>query len=592
MCGIAGIVSRGRPAPPRSLEAMLHAMRHRGPDGSGTFHHRDVSLGHCRLAVLDPTPTGAQPMSDSTGRYVCTFNGAIYNFRELRRTLEQQGIRFRSTGDTEVLVEAYAAWGAAALDRLNGMFAFGIYDRTSGELFCARDRLGVKPFVYTSTADVFAFASEHKALIEAGLAGRTMSADGVYEFIAQGHVRAGNSLFEDIRALPPGWALRVGTDRRERLWQWWRLGDGPARDTSAADHAEFIRDLLVDATRIRLRSDVPLGTHLSGGLDSSAVTAAAAVGGGRDIATFTGAFDGHARADERVWSRLVAAETGFRAIEVELDVEALAEVFLRVMWHMDEPTAGPGVLPAQLVYDATKRAGVKVVLSGHGGDELFGGYLRHRGVYFRQVARRSGTPAQRAGAAIELAKLATEARGRLVRSQTVHDSDLCPDLLDRVDPEVRRRARAGPGSFRSAAELMRWDLEHYLPGLLHAEDRVSMAASIESRAPLLDYRIVEAANSIPERSHFRRCTSKPVLRDAVAPWLPRRVAERRDKRGFPTPLDRWSSRPRMTGLVRELTHRRGGDQVFDQAFLRRPEAMSAGQLWTVMTMQAWLAGDS
>lgn len=595
MCGIAGIVVRGKPLQKPPVDRMLHAMRHRGPDGSGTFHDDAVTLGHCRLAILDPSPTGAQPMSDSSGRYVCVFNGAIYNFIEVRRTLEQRGVRFRSSGDTEVLVEAYAAWGAPALDRLNGMFAFAIYDQLSHELFCARDRLGVKPFVYTSTTEFFAFASEHKALIEAGLASRKMSANGVYEFIAQGYVEAGASLFDEIRSLPPGHALRIGPDGRERIWQWWHPDrNGADGDTETVD-VESIRELLADATRLRLRSDVPIGTHLSGGLDSSAVTAAAGLGGAAGLTTFTGAFSGENSADERKWSRMVAADNGFRTVEVDMDVDALADVFLRVMWHLDEPVVGPGVLPQQLVYDASQRDGVKVILSGHGGDELFGGYLRHRGVYFRQVVRQDGPPGGRAAAAVELVKLAAEARSRLVRPRTVRDRDLNPDLVHAVDPEVRLRARRGHGSFSSAAELMRWDLTHYLPGLLHAEDRISMASSIEGRAPLLDYRVVEAATRIPEDRHFRRCTSKPVLRDAVAPWLPPRVAERRDKRGFPTPLHRWRSHGRMKNLVNELTHTSGSfgrDSVFSHEYLSRPEALSPGQLWTVMTVQAWLMGGS
>jgi asparagine synthase (glutamine-hydrolysing) len=533
-------------------------------------------------------------MSDSSSRYVCTFNGAIYNYQELRCLLEQKGINFRSTGDTEVLVEAYSAWGPSALDRLNGMFAFAIYDRSTHELFCARDRLGVKPFAYVSNPRVFAFASEHKALICARLADRRVSPTGMYEFIAQGYVSAGGSLYEDIRTLPPGHALRIDTERRVRTWQWWRPSEGQSGDIAANDEAELVRSVLADATRLRLRSDVPLGTHLSGGLDSSAVTVAAARGGAEELVTFTGAFAGEPRSDERPWSRMVISETGFRRVEVELDLDALADVFRRVIWHLDEPVVGPGVLPQQLVYDATAQNGVKVILSGHGGDELFGGYLRHRGVYFRDRARHDTSLGQRALAAVELARLAVEARKRLSKAQTVRDADLVPDFLDSVDPEVRARARRGHGGFRSAAELMRWDLQHYLPGLLHAEDRISMAASIESRAPLLDYRLVDLATSLPERSHFRRSTSKPVLRDAVAPWLPKAVADRRDKMGFPTPLERWHKLPRMRGLVQQLVHpsaRRNGDSdksVFTSEFLSRPEALSPGQLWTALSVQAWL----
>jgi asparagine synthase (glutamine-hydrolysing) len=590
MCGIAGIVTRRQPHGEETVHRMLAAMKHRGPDGSGTFRDDEVILGHCRLAILDPSPAGAQPMFDSSGRYVCVFNGAIYNFVELRRELERDGRRFRSRCDTEVLVEAYAAWGHGILDRLNGMFAFAVYDCTTRELFCARDRLGVKPFVYVSSADGFAFASEHKALIAAGVASSSVSPNGIYEFIAQGHVSAGGSLFHDIRALPPGHAVLIGADRRERTWQWWQPGGETDIHLSAAEEAELVGNLVADATRLRLRSDVPLGTHLSGGLDSSAVTAAAARAGAEDLVTYTGAFVDDPAADERRWSRMVAEDNGFRRVEVGLDVDALADVFRRVVWHLDEPVVGPGVLPQQLVYDASAREGVKVILTGHGGDELFGGYLRHRGVYFRHMVTHATAPKQRAGAALELFRLAVEGRKRLRGQQIVRDADLDPAFLDSVDRDVRDSARRGFGGFTSAAELMRWDLQHYLPGLLHAEDRISMASSIESRAPLLDYRLADLATRLPEHSHFRCGTSKPVLRDAVGSWLPRPVAERRDKRGFPTPLERWQRQPRMRELVHDLVrHRSRGssDSVFSADYLSRPEAMTAGQLWTVMLMQAW-----
>jgi len=462
-------------------------------------------------------------------------------------------------------------------------------------LFCARDRLGVKPFVYVSDGRAFAFASEHKALVTAGLATRRVSPTGIYQFVSQGHVTAGGSLFEDIRALPPGHALLIGDDRRETVWEWWRPGSESAAPGTAVEASEGVRELLADATRLRLRSDVRVGTHLSGGLDSSAVAVAAVRAGAGDLVTFTGAFVEPPGADERQWSRMVADRDGLRRVEIELEIDALADVFRRVVWHLDEPVAGPGVLPQQLVYDASARDGVKVILSGHGGDELFGGYLRHRGVYFRQLARqRSHSPRARAVAALELGRLAAEGGTRLARPHRVRDIDLDPGFLASVDPEVRAAAGRGFGRFESAAQLMRWDLQHYLPGLLHAEDRMSMASSIESRSPLLDHRLVDFAGRLPVDSHFRRGTSKPVLRDAVAPWLPGPVAERRDKRGFPTPLERWPRQPRMRRLVTDLVRppdrcrRNTATAVFGTEFLSRPEAMSPRQLWTVLLLQAWL----
>jgi asparagine synthase (glutamine-hydrolysing) len=277
MCGIAGIYDRQGDNDAGAVSRMLDVQAHRGPDGCGTWVDPGIVLGHRRLAFLDLSHEGAQPMTYAEDRYVITYNGEVYNFVELRATLERLGHSFRSTSDTEVLLAAYAEWGVDCLSRLNGMFAFGIWDRRERTLFVARDRLGVKPLTYTWDGRRLGFASETKALHAAGLAPGGMDPDAVYEYLARGYTSSGRSFHADVHVLEPGHALLLGDDRPLQLWQWWN----PERSEDAAfgdrrAWADAIAEVLDDAVRIRLRADVPVGAHLSGGLDSSAIVAAAA----------------------------------------------------------------------------------------------------------------------------------------------------------------------------------------------------------------------------------------------------------------------------------------------------------------------------
>ncbi len=607
MCGIAGIFDRNGEHDASAVSRMLDVQAHRGPDGSGVWVDPGIVLGHRRLAFLDLSPEGAQPMQYAEDRYVVTYNGEIYNFVELRATLERLGHEFRSSSDTEVLLAAYAEWGPDCLARLNGMFAFAIWDRRERTLFAARDRLGVKPFVYAWDGRRFAFASETKALHAAGLVDGGMDPDAVYEYLARGYTSEGRSFHAGVRELEPGTAILLGEDLPLRTWRWW----DPARDedasfTSAAEWADAIGELLDDAVRIRLRADVPVGAHLSGGLDSSAITAAAARHhtGSEPFHAFTGAFTDDAASDERRWARSVAAHAGVQIHEVEIGVDELADEFARILWHMDEPIAGPGVFPQLKVCDLVANQHVKAVLGGQGGDELFGGYLRHRALYFKQRMSGGSGMAARAGAAMELARLARGEWRRVRRTSTrVTDAQLDPQFLASVDPMLREQVRRGALSHANVRDLMWHDLRCYLPGLLHVEDRTSMAASIESRTPLLDYRLVELALRIPADLLFERGEPKPLLRRAVSSWLPSDVVNRRDKKGFPTPLHWWRERPALRELVLDLTiaGRDGGEHgwsvpdaaraptVFTPDYLAGVNAFQPSELWTVLTVNGWLS---
>jgi asparagine synthase (glutamine-hydrolysing) len=589
MCGIAGIWDPTATDLGPDLERMLAVLEHRGPDGRGTFVEGPMGLGHRRLSIIDLDERASQPMYDDSGRYVLTFNGEIYNYLELRSVLVELGVRFRTESDSEVLLAAFATWRYDCLERLNGMFAFAIYDRNEKTLFCARDRVGVKPLVYTHDRGRFAFASEHKALIAAGCARGDFSAEAVYEYVARGYMSQGRSFFEGIEALLPGHALELKLDGSLRIWDWWQPDTSPDEGPGFDEWASAVGSLVEDAVRLRLRSDVPVGAHLSGGLDSSAIVAAAARLGQR-LETFTGAFPGEPSSDERQYSRAVADRFGLVRNEVEIDVDQLAESWDRLLWHLDEPVAGPGAFPQMLVCDLAHDRGVKVVLGGQGGDELFGGYLRHRVLFHRQQLTH-GTVSRRISSGVALARIVLPELRRVRRTATrVPDSALDPSFLDRVDPAFREHVRRSPLQAGSAGELMLWDLRNYLPALLQVEDRTSMAASLESRTPLLDYRLVELAIRVPDRQRFRGADGKPLLRSAVGGWLPDEVVRRRDKRGFPTPLQTWQSRPALRRLVERVVQPVSGTaNIFSPAYLDRAPTFAPSELWTVMAINGWLS---
>ncbi|MCB0877601.1 MAG: asparagine synthase (glutamine-hydrolyzing) [Thermoleophilia bacterium] len=606
MCGIAGIYDRHGTNDASAVSRMLDVQAHRGPDGCGTWADPGIVLGHRRLAFLDLSHEGAQPMQYGEDRYVITYNGEVYNYVELRDTLRRLGHEFRSTSDTEVLLAAYAEWGPDCLSRFNGMFAFAIWDRRERSLFVARDRLGIKPLTYTWDGRRFGFASESKALHAAGLAPGGMNPDAVYEYLARGYTSEGRSFHGGVHVLEPGTAIMLGENVPMRTWQWW----SPERSEDAAfgdaqEWSEAVGELLDDAVRIRLRADVPVGAHLSGGLDSSALTAAAARhhAGSDPFHTFTGAFTDDAASDERRWARAVAAHAGVEMHEVEIGVDELADEFARILWHMDEPIAGPGVFPQLKVCDLVARERVKAVLGGQGGDELFGGYLRHRALYWKRRMGSAG-PMGRAGAAIELARMARGEWRRVRRTSTrASDGYLDPEFLASVDPMLREQVRRGALAHADVRELLWHDLRCYLPGLLHVEDRTSMAASIESRTPLLDYRLVELALRIPSDLLFEPGNPKPLLRSAVADWLPREVVQRRDKKGFPTPLHWWRERPALRDMVLDLTiagrpesaggwsspGAAGSASVFSADYLAGVNGFQPSELWTVLTVNGWLS---
>jgi asparagine synthase (glutamine-hydrolysing) len=641
MCGIAGLVGRLAADAPATLTRMTTALRHRGPDDEGFLlagpgwarpyagpdtvpalsHPRlpgqapadaQVALGHRRLSIVDLSPGGHGPMASPDGALWVTYNGEIFNYVELRQELRRAGHDFRTASDTEVLLAAYAEWGPSALDRFNGMWAFALYDARSGTLFCARDRFGVKPFHYWQGDGVFAFASEIKGLLAGDGVGARVRDAAVYAFLAEGALdESERTFFEEVRSLPGGHSLTVRVaDGSAVIRPWYHLPEDAERPGEAAE----LRDLLEDAVRLRLRSDVDVGTCLSGGLDSSSIVALTARLRPEDARgahrSFTITYQ-DAGLDETPHVDAVVAATGVgsrRATPTGADLLRDLPALVRAQ---DEPFPSAGVYSQWRVMRLAAEDGVKVLLDGQGGDEVLAGYDYHYGPYLAEVASTRGwrvawAEARRAHAvtgrpasfyagllAYHALPVPGALRRRAVAAWASHgrvpEGLLAPEGNGRAETRSERhRPRR-----RLAAERRANLLQTSLPALLRYEDRNSMAFSVEARTPFLDVRLVERALALPASALIREGWTKAILRDAMAGLLPEPVRRRRDKLGFATPEKRWLSEiaPAVRGWLapgaRVERYLRPG--VLASWRRSRDEEFAARRgLWRLLAVELWL----
>jgi asparagine synthase (glutamine-hydrolysing) len=589
MCGIAGVLFRdGRPVAHRLLAEMGHAIAHRGPDSEGTYVDQSwpsVGLSARRLAIID-VANGNQPMSTEDGNYTIVFNGEIFNAAELRRELEAQGHRFRSRCDTEVVLNGYAEWGSSVLDRLNGMWAFAVWDRPAHSLFLSRDRLGVKPLVYADTPQSFVFASEIKALLASGLVHRELDLTALPHYLSNFTVPEPYSLFRGVRRLPAGHSVVV---KREgtRETRYWDCGFEEEEDRGFDVYRREVHELLEDGIRRQLVSDVPLGVFLSGGLDSGMVSAVAARERREPLRTFTLGFEG-AAVDERPAARAIAAAIRARHTEDVVTAREAAARLPDLLSAYDEP--GESLVQAYFV-SRLARGEVTVALSGLGGDELFSSYPTHRVVDL--LARLDVLPTTlRTGVLAVAGRLGGKRGRRLAEIARMRpDERVSRWLLHQVDaptrealmsPEVRRTVDLGAPARHLEEHYARTRARHplnrllyvylktYLPDeLLRTLDCMSMAHSLEARVPLLDHRLVEYAMRIPARYKMSLSGGKVLLRHVAAELLPKGVAAYR-KRGFALPLNQWLRReltePLRDTLCRHAVERRG---LFEPATVMR-----------------------
>ena len=613
MCGIAGIVDVSAPVDAALVAAMSEAIAHRGPDDSGLYSSENIVLGFRRLSILDLSAAGHQPMRDPSGRYVLVFNGEIYNYLELRAELASAGRVFTSGTDTEVILAAFERWGEACVERFNGMWAFALWDSEKRTLFCSRDRFGIKPFFYRHDGGRFVFASELKAFCAAGLRLEPNLA-AVRDFLEQSALERGErTMFDGIVQLAPGQSLSFGHNGL-RVRRYWQLEH---RDPPA-DPVAAVREALVDAVRLHLRSDVPVGTALSGGLDSSAVACvvdlllrtdadAARLVGDRQQ-TFTAYFE-RKGFDERPFAEAVVAHTRAAPHWITFDGERLVDDLPAIVRAQDEPFGSTSIAAQWYVMENARANGVTVMLDGQGGDEIFGGYLVSYGARFagallggrlRELARElAGFRSVQgyslaAGLSALTRALAPNTVVRKVRSRRYGGGALLGPSLRALGPVLEEEpTTVFSDPFRRELELQLTRTQ--LPELLRYEDRNSMAHSIEARVPLLDYRLVELAFSLDPSSLIDRGLTKVVLRDAVADIVPEPVRLRTDKLGFVTPQDEW-----LRGRLGELAADVFASSSFaDRGFVDPAEARqrlalyrgggggSSRELWRALSLELW-----
>ena len=603
----------GEPPDPAVLLHMAEAVAHRGPDGQRFYTEGGLGLAHRHLRIIDLSDAAMQPMANEDGSLQLIFNGEIYNYVELRPQLEAKGHRFLSHSDTEVLLRAYEEWGTGCLSRLNGMFAFALWDRRRERLFIARDRLGVKPLYYWWNNGTLAFASEIKALLTHPSIEARPHLSAIAEYMNAMYTTGEHTWFSGIKRLLPGHFM-LAEPAGLRIERWWDVPsteDPPGRHTEKY-YIDTTRELLEDSVRLRLRSDVPLGAHLSGGIDSSAVVAILSKQLrplGEPVRTFSGAFREGQAYDERRYINLVARRYKTDHRETIPCAHDLPALFDKMVWHMDEPTAGPGLLLQWEVCALSRASGVTVINGGQGGDEAWAGYFGYIPAYLRTLLRQTPKDPRL------LANLTTDAvtllrrnttrsamthalrggrRGRLRASSALGDwagerfGDQPFNLPDPVADDESRSAHRTP-----LAAATYWDMKWYLPALLHVEDRTSMAFSLESRAPLLDYRLIEHAATVPSALKMKGLTTKYVLREAVRDLLPAPIYKRTDKMGMPTPIAPWF-RGSLSSWVRSqlLSEERSG-LLSPRYVAQALSEHSAGKvdrsndIWKALNVEAW-----
>ncbi len=576
MCGIAGIVRADGGIEEEEIVAMRDTLTHRGPDDAGCHLTADrrVALGHRRLSIIDLSSHGHQPMSNETGTIWIVYNGEVYNFPALRAELSAKH-RFRSRTDTEVLLHAYEEWGIDFLERLRGMFAFALWDGRQRRLLLARDRLGIKPLYYGQIGASFLFASELKAITRC-FPSLPLDESALYDFLTYLYIPTPKTPYRDVRKLPAGHYL-LWEEGRTTLAPYWELTCRPSGITREEEAVEALEHLLDEAVRLRLVSDVPLGLLLSGGVDSSGVTALACrhlQGKGGKVHTFSVGFD-DAAFTETPYARIVAERYGTEHVEQHVDLALGRQVYARLHAMYDEPFGDTSAIPTFLVSEVARRH-VTVVLSGDGGDEVFGGYTR-----YREMLEASGP--------LPVGRLLGPAwRSRIIRGFLGHYPArwrgryrFLRTLLDPLEaycmlmggilkeekafllrPEIVRRFRDYDDYwfFREHwiadldpfTRLQYLDLKTYLPDdILTKVDRASMAVSLEVRVPILDHEVVAFAFSLPVAVRNPGNRPKYLLKRMLAPFLPETILERR-KQGFAIPLSRWAEGGMLEGSGGEI----------------------------------------
>jgi len=619
MCGIIGWKSK-REIDKSKIIKMADAIAHRGPDGEGYYYSNDktLALAHKRLSIIDPKH-GQQPMHSEGNEVSVTFNGAIYNFLELRRELISLGNPIKTYSDTEVLLYSYLEWGEKCLSRFNGMFAFVIHDRRKNILFGARDRLGEKPLYYFHDKENFIFASEIKAILASDKVKASLNNESLHEYLTFQYYLDNNTLFDNIVKLKPGYCFVLDEKTMNLdIKEYWDISYS-ANDESYDEkyYVDKLRTLIEDSISLRLRADVPLGAHLSGGIDSSAVAALNAMhlGNSLKLETFTGKFAEGLDYDETKYALEVSKNINSNYNEILIKDTDFLDSIEDIVYYMDEPQAGPGVFSQ---YQVAKHASekVKVVLGGQGGDEIFLGYTRYFIAYYEKMLKRniseSGEyyqnilnnmtpnlfqmngyqPMMKDFFSKGLFEDDAKRYFRLTNRFSSNESIFSKEFLKTDYNSFEKFNKIFSKHDTSIVNKMSYyDLKTFLPSLLHVEDRTSMAHGLESRVPLIDHRIIEFAANIPAHIKFKDGATKYLPKKIFKNTIPDSILNRKDKKGFPTPTNLWF-KTSLNDWVKDLLSDR---RTLERGLYEKKELMKLvdgssqfnRSLWGVINLELW-----
>ena len=617
MCGIVGYLSRSgrRTIGQARLTSMRDTMIHRGPDSYGTalFDTGRVGLAHRRLAIIDLSSAGHEPMSFQNQRYWLTFNGEIYNATELRSNLEANGCTFRSSCDAEILLAAYATWGRDCVQRFIGMWAFAIWDEFEKTLFCSRDRFGIKPFYYYDDGDLFIFASEIRAILSSGSVPLKPHREALFAYL-QAELVDGleATCFQGINRLQPSYCMLI-SERRNEVWRYWDLDVAPfSQNDSRQDDIERVRDTFEEAVRSHLVSDVSFGVSLSGGLDSSSIFAVASRLSTTPVRTYTAYYEEAGPFDERHYSDSMTAMYPALEYQVRPEQVQLFETLSRIIWHLEEPPLAHGVYPRWHIAKCASRH-VKVLLVGQGGDELLAGYSYYfndlikdyisRGLLLnacREIAWTWKRQGKHGSITLLKALLKRKFLSRFRQKTKRAPISVLGPLLKDLDPSLPQRKKS---TFDQSwlNEHLYYDTVHgLLPTLLKYEDKIDMAFSIEGRVPFLDHRFAELCFSLGLKAKIHDGWSKLILREAMDGLLPTGVQWRCDKIGFPTPYRAWFSGPLFgEAEARIMDSALCGDGYLDRAQIekllrahREGTRQLSTTIWKWLCLSMWFEGNT
>jgi len=624
MCGICGVynLNTKEKVDESSLRKMTEILSHRGPDDEGFFLDGNIGLGHKRLSIIDLSSAGHQPMTNREGTVWIVYNGEIYNHLELRKELIKKGYEFRSHSDTEVILHLYEEERENCLQKLNGMFAFLIWDKRERKLFSARDRLGIKPFYYYFSKKKFIFASEVKAILKYGIKAEP-NFSAINDYLTFQYCLGDKTFFKGIKKIEPGHYL-ILKEGRLKIKKYWDLDYSIDFKSSEKEFTDELLALIKDSTKIQLRSDVPVGAHLSGGIDTSIITCFASKYFNFKVPfkTFTGFFPFGEEFDERKYAQLISKKTKSQYFEIYPKYSDFIDILPKLIYFMDEPAAGPGIFPQYFVSKLAAK-NVKVVLGGQGGDEVWGGYTRYLIAYLEQALKGAILGTQEEGKHVVTLKSIIPNLGilkgytstlqhfwqegifspmderyfRLVKRMGNLEEIFSDNFLRKIQDDNSslvefKKIFNLPNSLSYFNKMSHFDIKTLLPALLHVEDRTSMAVSLESRVPLLDHRIVELSAKIPPVMKFKGGEVKHVLKMAVRGFVPQEILERKEKIGFAVPLSEWYQKKEVkTFLTNVLLDKSAKERdiynIKGVKKLLEGERKFGREIWGLLCLELW-----